>query len=84
MAAKGLRKLVDIHEGAPRLMEALEHFLARHQIAYSKHGHEFCYRYYVQAKDLCCAQAVLPALQDLGRGVSISVLEMPTQQGGAA
>ena len=66
MAAKGLRKLVDIHEsGIPSLSAVLEKFLAAYQIAWNCHhldGGAVC-RYYVQRRDLCWAKAVLEISQ---------------------
>ena len=78
MAEPGWRKLVDLNEVSTRQHAALEAFLLEHHIVWvrytSKARHtvdprfpEFGYRRYsVLAGDLCCAQAVLPAIEALG------------------
>ena len=69
----GLRKLCDVWgslEAAKRVHDALELFLIHHRINYARHHgtDAYCrdyYRYMVQGRDLCAAQAVLPALRDI-------------------
>jgi len=70
MATKGRKKLVDIADSSVRIYEALENFLEAHSIPYTFNIHwaDGFRRYYVDAKDLCCAQAVLPALQAMCGG----------------
>jgi hypothetical protein len=74
MPRSGLRKLVDVHgtlsQAAP-IHDALQAFLLHHSISWQVHsytdkfdGHEF-WRYFVNGRDLCCAQSVLPAIKDL-------------------
>ncbi len=76
MAAKGLRKLVDIPESNRRQQNALQTALHRLEIAYRFQ----CYstglepgtafrRYYVPINDLSVAQAMLPAIAELREGV---------------
>lgn len=65
MARKGLRKLVDIADDEPRKGEVLRKFLARHSIDFERYAGDGFVRYYVQSKDLCCAQSVLLALEDV-------------------
>lgn len=70
MAAKGKRKLIDINDDARGIYAALENFLKWHSIPYTfqLHRGENFRRYYVDSVNLCCAQAVIPALQDTARG----------------
>jgi hypothetical protein len=72
-AKRGLRKLVDVWgsmAAAAPVHEVIERFLRAHNLDYELHtgtdpyGREY-WRYKVQARDLCCAQAVLPALREL-------------------
>lgn len=72
MARKiGSRKLVDIGGNSERLEAALQKFLKRHSIEFERHVHlDGFARYYVNVKDLCCAQAVLGALQQMAEGGS--------------
>jgi hypothetical protein len=67
MAGKGFTKLIDIHDQADRLHKALEKYLEAHAIPWRKQHFKSdgFVRYQVQTKDLCCAQAVLPALREL-------------------
>lgn len=68
----GQRKLCDVVEGraAAHVNQALQRFLDANQIAYQiqmyedAHGRDIS-RYYVNIRDLCCAQAVLPAIRDI-------------------
>lgn len=70
MPVKGLRKLVDIAETSTRLHGILEAFLDRHNIAFKVEDRyaDGIRRYLVASRDLCCAQSVLPALQDIAEG----------------
>lgn len=65
---KGWRKLVDSAPGAERLEKALEDWLSMHSIPYRKDNRwgDGGSRYWVKQNDLCCAQSVLPAIQQLG------------------
>lgn len=60
-------KLIDIHDQAERLHKALEKFLEAHSILWKRQHfkNDGFFRYLVRRQDLCCAQAVLPALRDL-------------------
>jgi hypothetical protein len=64
---KGFTKLIDIHDQAERLHRALERYLAEHGIVcrVQRFKADGFVRYQVQQKDLCCAQAGLPALREL-------------------
>jgi len=60
-------KLIDIHDQAVRLHQALEKYLAAHRIEWRvrRFAGDGFVRYAVRPADLCCAQAVLPALREL-------------------
>jgi hypothetical protein len=76
MARSGFRKLVDIwgsEQATAQVHDALKAFLLAHGINFERHHgtdayHRDYYRYLVQSKDLCCAQAVLPALREIQEG----------------
>jgi hypothetical protein len=62
------RKLVDLDNSSTRKHRALELFLDKHKIRYVRNtsttrGYT---RFLVQASDLCCAQAVLQAIEAIG------------------
>lgn len=59
MARTGLRKLVDL----PYESQVLDRFLAAYDIDYEIHDHDGFVRYFVQSRDLCCAQTALPAIE---------------------
>jgi len=77
MAKRGFRKLVDIwgsEQATAEVHDALKAFLLARDIQFQRHHHTDAYqrdfhRYLVQSKDLCCAQAVLPALREIQAGV---------------
>lgn len=68
---KNWRKLVDAAPGAERLEKALEGWLTEHSIEFRKDNlwDAGGSRYWVKQNDLCCAQSVLPAIQQLGERV---------------
>ncbi len=66
--SKGFTKLIDIHDQASRLHTALEKYLNAHDIPYRRHLGDGFIRYSVERVNLCCAQAVIPALEDMAKG----------------
>lgn len=65
---KGFRKLVDLRASNIRQRKALDAFLEQHNIEYrnADFWREDVMRYFVRPVDLCCAQAVLGAVKELG------------------
>jgi hypothetical protein len=64
---KGFTKLIDIHDQSERLHRVMEKYLTQHGIPFRKarfFGDGFI-RYSVEPVNLCCAQAVIPALREL-------------------
>lgn len=65
MNAPRFRKMVDIGLTASEIGVTLERYLFQHRITYKTARHAEFVRYFVHENDLCCAQAVIPALKSM-------------------
>ena len=68
MSLKGFKLLTKLRASNIRQRRALDGFLEQHGIEYRNRDHwqADVMEYFVRPADLCCAQAVLGAVQELG------------------